>query len=101
MKILALEKEVFGIADNQFTPPLLKEEAKRAWELHHKGIIRELYFRQDRDEAVLILECKDVEEAQSVLATLPLVKAGFIAFNVIPLIPYNGFERLFSKEFIS
>ena len=101
MKILALEKEVLGIADNRFTPPLLKEEAMRAWELHHMGIIRELYFRQDRNEAVLILECKDVEEARSMLATLPLVKSGLIAFEFIPLIPYNGFERLFSNEFVS
>jgi muconolactone delta-isomerase len=98
MKILALEKEVPGIADDQFTPSLLKEEAMRAWDLHQAGNIRELYFRPDRNEAVLILECKDVEEAQSILATLPLVKAGLIAFEIIPLIPYNGFSRLFSEE---
>ena len=100
MKILALEKEVPGISDDQFTPPLLKEEAMRAWQLHQTGIIRELYFRQDRNEAVLILECKDVEEAQSVLATLPLMKSGLIAFNIIPLVSYTGFARLFSEEII-
>jgi muconolactone delta-isomerase len=100
MKILALEKEVAGITDEQFTPSILKTEAMRAWELHQQGTIRELYFRQDRNEAVLILECKDIDEAQSVLATLPLVKAGLIAFEIIPLISYDGFARLFSKEFI-
>jgi muconolactone delta-isomerase len=100
MKILALEKEIPGITDDQFAPPLLKEEAMRAWELHQTGIIRELYFRPDRNEAVLILECKDVEEAQSVLATLPLVKSGLIAFEIFPLVPYDGFARLFSEEFI-
>jgi len=100
MKILALEKEVAGITDEQFTPAILKTEAMRAWELHQQGTIRELYFRQDRNEAVLILECKDVKEAQSVLATLPLVNAGLIAFEIIPLISYDGFARLFSKEFI-
>ena len=100
MKILALEKEVSGIADDQFTPPLLKEEAMRAWDLHQTGIIRELYFRQDRNEAVFILECKDVEEARSVLATLPLVKSGLITFEIIPLIPYDGIARLFSEEVI-
>jgi muconolactone delta-isomerase len=100
MKILALEKEILGITDDQFTPSLLKKEARQAWELHQAGIIRDLYFRSDRNEAVLILECKDVEEAQSVLATLPLVKAGLIAFEIIPLIPYKGFARLFSEEFV-
>ena len=62
------------------------------------GNDREMYFRPDRNEAVLILECMGQEEAQSVLATLPLVKAGLIAFEIIPLIPYNGFARLFTEE---
>lgn len=98
MKILALEKEIPGVTDDQFTPALLKTEAARAWELQQAGIIRELYLRQDRYEAVLILECQDVEEAKSILATLPLVQSGLITFEVIPLIPYDGFARLFSTE---
>ncbi|MFZ5820574.1 MAG: hypothetical protein ACOYYJ_11815 [Chloroflexota bacterium] len=43
------------------------------------------------------LECADVEEAKRLLATLPLVQAGLIAFEIIPLIPYPGFERLFGE----
>jgi muconolactone delta-isomerase len=97
MKILAIEKEVPGITDDQFMPDHLKEEAMQAWELHQAGIIRELYFRQDRNEAVLMLECKSVKEAHSVLATLPLVKAGLIAFELIPLKTYDGFTRLFTE----
>jgi muconolactone delta-isomerase len=95
MKILALEKDVPGIPDNAFTDDVLKEEAERAWELHQAGVVRELYFRADRDAAVLVLECKDVVQAQTVLSTLPLVKQGLIDFEIIPLIPYTGFQRLF------
>jgi muconolactone delta-isomerase len=73
-------------------------EATRALELYQAGMIRELYFRHDRQEAVLILECKDAEEAQLVLATLPLVKAGLIAFEIIPLTAYPGFSRLFFNK---
>ncbi len=98
MIVLALEKEVSGIADEQFTPAILKKEALRAWELYQEGIIRELYFRQDRNEAVLLLECSDLQEAHTALATLPLVSAGLIAFEVIPLKAYNGFARLFSEQ---
>jgi muconolactone delta-isomerase len=98
MKIIALEKEVPGITDDRFTPEILRTEAARAWELYQSGIIRELYFRHDRQEAVLILECKDAEEARSVLATLPLVKRGLIAFEVIPLTAYPGFTRLFENQ---
>jgi muconolactone delta-isomerase len=95
MKILALEKDVPGIPDNAFTDDVLKEEAERAWELHQAGVIRELYFRADRDAAVLVLERENVTQAQTVLSTLPLVKQGLIDFETIPLTPYTGFQRLF------
>lgn len=94
MKILALEKEVPGIAAEQFQQHL-KAEALRAWELHQAGIIRELYFRADQHTAVLILECANVEEARLGLNSLPLVKEGLITFDLIPLTAYSGFARLF------
>jgi muconolactone delta-isomerase len=95
MKILALEKEVPGVAAAAFEPHL-QAEAARVWELQQTGVLREIYFRQDRREAVLILECADGEEARQVLGTLPLVRAGLIAFVVIPLVPYPGLARLFA-----
>jgi muconolactone delta-isomerase len=94
MKILAIEKEVPGVTADAFKP-YLKEEASRVWDLYQAGVFRELYFRQDEPSAVLILECADVEEAEQVLGTLPLVREGLIAFDVIPLAPYPGFSRLF------
>jgi muconolactone delta-isomerase len=97
MKILAMETEIKGVKPEQFTPHL-KAEAARVWELYQSGIIRELYFRQDRSEAVLILECASEHEAQQALDRLPLVQAGLIHFDVIPLVPYPGFARLFSKQ---
>jgi hypothetical protein len=95
MRILALEKEIPNTNSQRFTPHL-KAEAARVWELYKSGHIREMYFRQDRKEAVLVLECKDAIEAQQLLGTLPLVQAGLIEFEVIPLVPYTGFERLVS-----
>jgi hypothetical protein len=97
MKILALETEVNGVRDDQFTLELLVAEAQRAWELYQEGTIRELYFSQEQYEAVLILECGDSDEAQRVIDSLPLVKAGLIGFKIVPLVPYDGFARLFSK----
>jgi hypothetical protein len=96
MKIFALEKETPGRTTEQFAP-YLKAEAARVWELYKCGQLREMYFRQDRKEAVLVLECADLVEAQRLLETLPLVQAGLITFEVIPLIPYPGFERLFGE----
>lgn len=95
MKLLALECDIPGIADDRFTEELLREEAARAWELQQQGVIRELYFRADRQAAVLVLECDSVETTRGILSTLPLVRAGLIAFEVIPLVAYPGFARLF------
>jgi len=93
MKILALENEASGVTPELFAP-LLKSEAVRIWELYKSGQLREIYFRKDRTVAVLILECGDENEAHHLLATLPLVQAGLIDFEIIPLVPYPGFERL-------
>ncbi len=97
MMILAIERDVPGVTGEEFEPHLKEEEAARVWELYQAGLVRELYFRQDQPSAVLVLECADIEEANAVLNTLPLVKAGLIAFDIIQLIPYPGFSRLFAR----
>jgi len=97
MKLLALEHEVAGTKPDA-SLPLLKAEARRVWELQQEDILREVYFRQDRSAAVLVLECENVVEAQTILASLPLVQAGLITFEVIPLKAYPGFERIHGEE---
>ena len=94
MKILALEKEMPGVSDAAFQSHL-RTEAQAVWALVQADVVREIYFRQAWRGAVLILECRDAVEAEQTLGQLPLVKAGLIAFDVIPLVPYSGFARLF------
>ena len=96
MKILALEKEMPNTTPEQFAP-YLKAEALRIWELYQSGELREFFFRGDRNEAILMMECTDVEGARELLGTLPLIQAGLIDFEIIPLVPYPGFERLFEE----
>jgi hypothetical protein len=95
MKILALEKDLPGATAGQFHPHL-KAEAARVWELYQSGVLREIYFRVDRHSAVLVLECASLEDARKELNSLPLVQAGLVKFDLIPLAPYPGFARLFS-----
>lgn len=97
MKILAMEHELPGAAADAFER-YKAEEARKVWDLYQAGVFRELYFRADRNEAVLVLECASVEEAQEILSTLPFVQNRLIAFEVIPLKAYSGFKRLFSNE---
>lgn len=96
MKILAIEHELPGATAEQFQP-YLQDEAFEAWRLYQAGVIRELYFRADQNTAVLVLECEDVAEAEAVLADLPLLKVGLISLEMVPLIAYPGFGRLFGR----
>ena len=96
MQILAIEKEVEGTTAEDFKPHL-NAEVLKVWDYYKKGIIREIYFRGDKTRAILMLECENVEKAKEILSTLPLVKENLISFEIIPLVPYPGFERLFKK----
>lgn len=97
MRIIAIEVEKPGLNKRDFVPHL-RDEAKEGWKLYKESFIREMYFRDDKPQVVLILEAKNIEEAKEKLSTLPLVKQGLITFELIPLRPYHGFERLFGNK---
>ena len=96
MRILAFEREKPGITPDQYKGHS-EDEARRVWELIQEEVIREIYFQSDEDSAVIMLECKDIQEARQILNTLPLVKAGLIDFELIPLRAYPGLARLFKE----
>jgi hypothetical protein len=96
VQILALEVEKPGASSNDLKH-LLVDEAHAVWQLYQKDFIRTIHFRADRSTAVLMLECQGIEDAQSTLSKLPLVSAGLIEFEFIPLLPYPGFSRLFTS----
>ena len=92
MKILAIEtelKKLNAISDKE----ILKDEARVVLELQQKDILQEIYFDENHC-AVLILECSGKTEAEKILSGLPLVKNGFIQFEIKELHPYTGFSRL-------
>lgn len=97
MKILAIENEIPCTREEECAPHL-ESEAIRAWELYQSGFIREMHFRAHREEAILMIECSTLKEAESVLNTFPPVKAGLIAFDVIPIRAYPGFARLLHPQ---
>ena len=93
MKILATEKELKPIPKDK-AEGILKQEAFKVWELKEKDLIREIYFNENHC-AVLILECIDKRVAKDILNELPLVREGYIEFEIMELRPYTGFGRLF------
>jgi len=94
MKIIAIEKELSNAKTIDFRKNA-KAEAKALWQLYLKGIVREVYFKKDENLAVLILEIKNKQSANRELNKLPFVNKRLIKFDLIPLKPYPGFQRLF------
>ncbi len=75
--------------------PHLPAELRHSWQLYKQGVFREIMFRQDHPGVVVVMECAHVDEARGVLAELPLVKAGLIEFELIPVGPFVMWENLF------
>ena len=96
MKILAIEKEIPGITEEDFSSHAVAE-ARQVWNLIQEEKIREIYFREDQDSAVILLECQDEFEAGQILDTLPFVINNLIEFEIVPLKPYPGLKRLMAN----
>ncbi len=95
MKFLVLTEDVPGVPTGR---RLLRSEARRVWDLYMKGIVREIYFRPDTKEAVLVFEAKDARAVRTAMKALPLAESGAMTYEVIALEPYDGFSRLFIPE---
>ena len=82
-----------GNVDWSVHSQLLKKETKHILDLYQKGIIRNIWFSENKD-ALLIIENETIEQARKIISTFPLVKENLIKFNITCLLPYTGFERL-------
>jgi hypothetical protein len=95
VKVLAIGRAGRGIGWKDIAP-YVGEEARRVWELYESDRVREFYLRaDDQPGVVLVLECDDLAEAERLVAALPVLEAGLLDFEVIPLRPYVGLRRLF------
>jgi hypothetical protein len=96
MRILAIEQSIPGV-DPDLIRSRLEEEAQAVWGLKMQDIVREIWFSPDH-RAVLMLECAGEAEAREALTRLPLFRDTLIGFELTPLLPYDGFDRLFNKN---
>ena len=74
---------------------LLKQEAKVLWDLQKKGIIRSIWFTKNTREVILIIEAEDTIRTKEIINTFPLVKECLITYDIVELVAYDGYERLF------
>ena len=90
--IAAVRRNLERFSASDFTPELLEEEAERARTLYADGVFRRMWSRDDHPGAVILLEAGTVDEAEAVLASLPLAVREMLSLDLlVPLIPYRGF----------
>jgi hypothetical protein len=94
IRVLCLDRPLPGATFEKYQPHL-QDEARHTWQACKKGLVREIYFRQDRPGVAIIVECETVEDAKRAFPDFPLVKAGLIEVEAIPLGPFLNWEILF------
>jgi hypothetical protein len=77
---------------------ILRNEARHVWRLQQRGIVRNIWFTDPGRDAVLLLECDGAETARTALKDLPLVRSGLLAYTILALTAYDGYERLFERQ---
>jgi hypothetical protein len=69
-------------------------EVRATVDLYLKGKIDQWYVKQDQTGVVFILNTASPEEAHALLEALPLGKAGYMHFDLVPLGPLNPLRLL-------
>lgn len=95
--VLAMDRILPGATEAR-VKALLPDEARAILNLYLAGQVRQWYFRQDRPGAVFLLEADSLEGAQAMVDSLPLSKAGLIAYDLIPVGPYIPLSTLLNPE---
>jgi muconolactone delta-isomerase len=90
--IAAVRRNQDRFSASDFTPELLEEEAEGVRRLYADGIFRHVWGRGDHPGAVILIEAGTPDEAQAVLASLPLAVREMLSLDLlVPLTPYRGF----------
>ena len=97
MQILAISKLKEGVTPDQIGPHGA-DEVKHTLEAYLDGKIRNFWFQVNRPGVVFILECADEDEARKIMDELPLVVAGLMDVDLIPLQPLSPLGTLIGRK---
>jgi muconolactone delta-isomerase len=84
-------------ADKARLMALARPEAARAWEMVAAGVVRSIHFIKGPAGAVLLFEADDQSQVEAQVAQLPLVEAGMVTVEILPLVPFTGWALLFAS----
>ena len=80
---------------DRFTPEQYAEhlpaETARVRELYARGVIQQIWQRDDRAGAAFLVSARSLQAAREAVHSLPLARLQMSMFTVIPLRPYDGF----------
>jgi len=89
LSIVRRRTETF--TDEQFAP-LLEPEAEAIRVLYARGVVRNIWSREDKLGAVTLIEADSLDGARSTVESFPLMKVGMLELEaLIPLRGYRGF----------
>jgi hypothetical protein len=97
MQILAISKLKEGVTPDSIGQ-LGADEVKHTLESYLDGKIRSFWFQVDRPGVVFILECSDENEARELMNEQPLVAAGMMSIDLIPLQPLLPLGTLIGRK---
>jgi len=97
MQILAISKLKEGVTPDKIGA-VGADEIKHTVEAYLDGKIRNFWFQVNRPGVVFILESEDEDEARQVMDELPLVVAGFMDVDLIPLQPLSPLGTLIGRK---
>ncbi|MBV6625092.1 MAG: hypothetical protein KI793_19555 [Rivularia sp. (in: Bacteria)] len=78
--------------------PHLQAEAQKVWENYSTEVVRSIHYIADMSGAVLMCEAESLSAMQKIADEFPMVKAGVLTIEVLPLKAYTGLESLFAKS---
>ena len=97
MKVLVLLK-LAADAKPADLAALEAPEAQRVWELYEAGDLLEIYLFADGSGAALVLRAGDADAALALTQSLPMVAAGKLEPQALPLTVWPQMSKLLAKH---
>ncbi len=80
--------------DRAKVPAVMPQEVRDTVRLYLDGRIQQWYSRADGRGVMFIMNCTSVDEARTLMGTLPLAKAGIATLDYTPLSPLAPLRAL-------
>jgi hypothetical protein len=86
MKVFAIGSIIKPVSDEQ-RAQIMPKEVPDTLRLYLDGVVDQFWFRQDRPGPIFLMNVESVEQAKAVTDAMPIVKAGYAAYEFIPVGP--------------